>query len=84
MLNALGYRQGAAHMEAFITGGGLVFSEIGLRRGGARIAEAIDLAASVDLRELPCLAGPGCLSDLPVTRPIQLIGWFLISAGQGA
>ena len=83
VLKAIGHSRGVVHMEAFDTSNGLVFSEIALRRGGSKIAEAIELASGADLRELSFLASIGCLPDLPVSRPSELIGWFLVPAGPG-
>lgn len=83
VIAAFGHHQGALHMEVFASSDGLVFSECGLRHGGAKIPEAIMLASGADLRELSFLAGIGRLPQVPVSRPVRPAGCILFAAGPG-
>ncbi len=82
-LAAFGLTDGVVHMEAFDTPTGLVFSECGLRRGGATVPEAVSAATGLDYRRTSCLAGLGMLPEAPFVRPHQAAAWLLLKLEPG-
>lgn len=82
-LKAFGITDGVVHLEAFDSASGLVFSECGFRRGGAKVSEAVSACTGTDYRRACCLASLGMLPTGPLRRPHQAAGWIMFNVEPG-